>query len=68
MQYALVFFALQLILAQMGGVLPPSEGEAIMTRQQPRKNPLPAVRAYHQGDGSFLLDHGEPHDPCPVKG
>jgi hypothetical protein len=38
-----------------------------MTRQQQRKNPLPAVRAY-QANGGFLLDHGEPHDPCPVEG
>ena len=33
--------------------------------QQRRKNPLPVVRAVH---GIFLLEHGEPHDPCPVEG
>ena len=33
--------------------------------QQCRKNPLPAVRT-DQGNGIFLLEHGEPHDPCPV--
>jgi hypothetical protein len=32
--------------------------------QQRRKNPLPVVRAVH-GHGIFLLEHGEPHDPCP---
>ena len=35
--------------------------------QQHRKNPLPVVRA-EQGKGIFLLEHGEPHDPCPVEG
>ena len=35
--------------------------------QQRRKNPLPVVRAAH-GHGIFLLEHGEPHDPCPVEG
>ena len=38
-----------------------------MGGQQRRKNPLPVVRAA-QGNGIFLLDHGEPHDPCPVEG
>ena len=35
--------------------------------QQHRKNPLPAVHEA-QGNGRFLLAHGEPHDPCPVDG
>jgi hypothetical protein len=35
--------------------------------QQHRKNPLPAVREA-QGNGIYLLAHGEPHDPCPVVG
>jgi hypothetical protein len=35
--------------------------------QQHRKNPLPAVREA-QGNGIYLLAHGEPHDPCPVAG
>ena len=35
--------------------------------QQRRKNPLPVVRAA-QGNGICLLEHGEPHDPCPVPG
>jgi hypothetical protein len=38
-----------------------------MGGRQHRKNPLPVVRAV-QGHGIFLLDHGEPHDPCPVEG
>ena len=37
-------------------------------RVQPRrKPPLPTVRE-EQGQGLFLLAHGEPHDPCPVAG
>ncbi len=32
-----------------------------------RKNPLPTVHE-DQGNGIFLLLHGEPHDPCPVLG
>jgi len=35
--------------------------------QQRRKNPLPVVREA-QGNGIYLLAHGEPHDPCPVAG
>ena len=35
--------------------------------QQRRKNPLPMVREA-QGNGLYLLAHGEPHDPCPVAG
>ena len=35
--------------------------------QQRRKTPPPVVRA-EQGNGVFLLAHGEPHDPCPVPG
>ena len=35
--------------------------------QQVRKNPQPAVRE-DQGNGIFLIEHGEPHDPCPVEG
>jgi hypothetical protein len=35
--------------------------------QQHRKHPLPVVRAA-DGHGIFLLEHGEPHDPCPVEG
>ena len=35
--------------------------------QQVRKNPQPAVRE-EQGNGIFLIEHGEPHDPCPVEG
>ena len=35
--------------------------------QQRRKNPPPAVREA-QGNGIYLLAHGEPHDPCPVAG
>ena len=35
--------------------------------QQHRKNPPPAVREA-QGNGIYLLAHGEPHDPCPVAG
>ena len=35
--------------------------------QQVRKNPHPAVRE-DQGNGIFLIAHGEPHDPCPVVG
>ena len=35
--------------------------------QQRRQNPLPVVRAVH-GNGIFLLEHGELHDPCPVEG
>jgi hypothetical protein len=38
-----------------------------MGMQQRRQNPLPVVRAVY-GNGIFLLDHGEPHDPCPVEG
>jgi hypothetical protein len=38
-----------------------------MGMQQHRKNPLPVVRTVH-GHGIFLLEHGEPHDPCPVPG
>jgi hypothetical protein len=38
-----------------------------MGMQQHRKNPLPVVRAVHC-HGIFLLEHGEPHDPCPVPG
>ena len=41
--------------------------EATMGVQQHRKNPLPVVRAA-DGHGIFLLEHGEPHDPCPVEG
>jgi hypothetical protein len=33
----------------------------------PRKNPLPMVHE-DQGNGIFVLVHGEPHDPCPVLG
>jgi hypothetical protein len=33
----------------------------------PRKNPLPTAHE-DQGNGIFLLLHGEPHDPCPVSG
>jgi len=32
--------------------------------QQCRKNPPPGVREA-QGNGIYLLAHGEPHDPCP---
>jgi hypothetical protein len=35
--------------------------------QQRRKNPPPVVRT-DQGNGIFLLAHGEPQDPCPVAG
>ena len=35
--------------------------------QQHRKNPPPVVREA-QGNGIYLLAHGEPHDPCPVAG
>jgi hypothetical protein len=35
--------------------------------QHLRKNPPPTVREA-QGNGIFLLEHGEPHDPCPVEG
>ena len=35
--------------------------------QQCRKHPPPAVREA-QGNGLYLLAHGEPHDPCPVAG
>ena len=35
-----------------------------MRVQQRRKHPLPMVREA-QGQGLFLLAHGEPHDPCP---
>ena len=35
--------------------------------QQRRKNPLPVVREA-QGNGLYLLAHGEPHNPCPVAG
>jgi hypothetical protein len=38
-----------------------------MRVQQRRKHPLPMVREA-QGQGLFLLAHGEPHDPCPVAG
>ena len=38
-----------------------------MSVQQRRKQPLPVVRE-EQGQGLFLLAHGEPHDPCPVEG
>jgi hypothetical protein len=38
-----------------------------MGLQQRRKHPLPVVRAA-QGNGIFLLAHGEPQDPCPVPG
>jgi hypothetical protein len=38
-----------------------------MSVQQHRKQPLPVVREA-QGQGLFLLAHGEPHDPCPVAG
>jgi hypothetical protein len=38
-----------------------------MSVQQCRKQPLPVVREA-QGQGLFLLAHGEPHDPCPVAG
>jgi hypothetical protein len=38
-----------------------------MSVQQRRKHPLPTVRE-EQGQGLFLLAHGEPHDPCPVAG
>ena len=38
-----------------------------MEVQHIRKNPMPAVRADHD-NGLFLLEHGEPHDPCPVEG
>jgi hypothetical protein len=38
-----------------------------MGMPQRRKNPLPVVRAA-QGDGIFLLAHGEPQNPCPVPG
>ena len=34
---------------------------------QRRKNPRPVV-CENQGNGIFLLAHGEPHDPCPVPG
>ncbi len=33
----------------------------------PRKNPLPTVHE-DQGNGTFLLLHGEPQDLCPVSG
>jgi len=36
-------------------------------RQPHRKKPPPAVREA-QGNGIYLLAHGEPHDPCPVVG
>jgi len=32
-----------------------------------KKNPMPAV-CEDQGNGIFLIAHGEPHDPCPVPG
>jgi hypothetical protein len=35
--------------------------------QHLRKNPPPTVRDA-QGNGIFLLEYGEPHDPCPVAG
>ena len=35
--------------------------------QQRRYNPLPVV-CEAQGDGIFLLAHGDPQDPCPVPG
>jgi hypothetical protein len=35
--------------------------------QSRRKNPSPVVREA-QGNGLYLLAHGEPHDPCPVAG
>ena len=35
--------------------------------QHVRKNPKPVVRE-DQGNGIFLLAHGEPHDACPVEG
>ena len=38
-----------------------------MSVQQHRQQPLPVVREA-QGQGLFLLAHGEPHDPCPVAG
>ena len=38
-----------------------------MRMQQRRKQPLPVVQQ-EQGQGLFLLAHGEPHDPCPVDG
>ena len=38
-----------------------------MRVQQRQKHPLPVVQE-EQGQGLFLLAHGEPHDPCPVAG
>ena len=38
-----------------------------MSVQQRRKQSLPVVREA-QGQGLFLLAHGEAHDPCPVAG
>jgi hypothetical protein len=34
---------------------------------QRRKNPVPSV-VFARDDGVYLLQHGEPHDPCPVEG
>ena len=36
-------------------------------RQQRRKNRRPTVREA-QGNTIFRIEHGEPHDPCPVPG
>jgi hypothetical protein len=35
-------------------------------RSTAEEPPPPAVHT-HQANGSFLLAHGEPHDPCPVE-
>jgi len=46
----------------------PAVGTGGQRVEQPRrKNPLPVVREA-QGNGLYLLAHGEPHDPCPVAG
>ena len=46
----------------------PAAGAGGQRVEQPRrKNPLPVVREA-QGNGLYLLAHGEPHDPCPVAG
>jgi hypothetical protein len=47
---------------------PPERRHARMKHvQQRRKNPPPVVHEA-QGNGCFLLAHGEPQDPCPVPG
>jgi hypothetical protein len=54
--------------AQAGQSVVHTHGEQRSTLvQQSRKNPPPAVRE-DQGNGIYLLVHGQPHDPCPVAG